>query len=206
MTKKRYGYIRVSTKEQNPERQIQKLKKYGIEERDIIIDTCTGTNFRRSGYSALDKVLLKEEDELVITSIDRLGRNKNATKREYNKLINKGVKLTFLEDPKLNSDAYNEKELDIKTYMAEQEGKNIRERSKQGIDAMPVDESGKKYSSKTGNYIGRPAAEYPSNFIEVYNKWKAKEISAKSAIEMCSVSKGTFYKLVHKYEEEKGIV
>ena len=60
------------------------------------------------------KVLLEEGDELVILSIDRLGRNKNATKREYNKLINKGVKLTFLEDPKLNSDVYNEEELDVK--------------------------------------------------------------------------------------------
>ena len=91
MTKKIYGYVRVSTKEQNPKRQIQNLKEYGIDERDIIIDTCTGTNFRRSGYSALEKVLLEEGDELVILSIDRLGRNKNATKREYNKLINKGL-------------------------------------------------------------------------------------------------------------------
>ena len=81
MTKKIYGYVRVSTKEQNPKRQIQNLKEYGIDERDIIIDTCTGTNFRRSGYSALEKVLLEEGDELVILSIDRLGRNKNATKR-----------------------------------------------------------------------------------------------------------------------------
>lgn len=206
MTKKIYGYVRVSTKEQNPKRQIQNLKEYGIDERDIIIDTCTGTNFRRSGYSALEKVLLEEGDELVILSIDRLGRNKNATKREYNKLINKGVKLTFLEDPKLNSDVYNEEELDVKTYIAEQECKMIKKRSKQGIDAMPADKNGRKYSSKTGNYIGRPSAKYPNNFTEVYNKWKEEEISANDAIKMCGISKGTFYKLVHKYEEENKIV
>ena len=144
--------------------------------------------------------------ELVILSIDRLGRNKNATKREYNKLINKGVKLTFLEDPKLNSDVYNEEELDVKTYMAEQECKMIKKRSKQGIDAMPADKNGRKYSSKTGNYIGRPSAKYPNNFTEVYNKWKEEEISANDAIKMCGISKGTFYKLVHKYEEENKIV
>lgn len=204
--KKIYGYVRVSTKEQNPERQIQKLKEYGIDERDIIKDTCTGTNFRRSGYSALEKVLLEKGDELVVLSIDRLGRNKNATKREYKKLMDKGVKLIFLEDPKLNSDVYNEEELDVKTYMAERECKMIRKRSKQGIDAMPVDENGRKYSSKTGNYIGRPSAEYPSNFIEVYNQWKEEKISAKDAINMIGVSKGTFYKLVHKYEKENRIV
>ena len=205
MTKKIYGYVRVSTKEQNPKRQIQNLKEYGIDERDIIIDTCTGTNFRRSGYSALEKVLLEEGDELVILSIDRLGRNKNATKREYNKLINKGVKLTFLEDPKLNSDVYNEEELDVKTYMAEQECKMIKKRSKQGIDAMPADKNGRKYSSKTGNYIGRPSAKYPNNFTEVYNKWKSKDISSKEVIEESGLKKATFYNLCKRYEQENNL-
>lgn len=206
MGNKTYGYVRVSTKEQNPERQKQKLQDYGVDERDIIVDICTGTNFRRSGYNALSKVLLQEGDTLVIPSIDRLGRNKNATKREYNKLLDKGINLVFLEEPRLNSDVYNEEELDIKIYMADQEGKKIKERSQQGIDAMPVDENGKKYSSKTGNYIGRPKLDYPDNFVEVYTSWKNREILAKDAIEMTGVSKGTFYKLVHQYEEENGIV
>ena len=73
-----YGYARVSTKDQNPDRQIKSLIDYGIDERNIITDICTGVNFRRNGYKALSKVLLKEGDTLVIPSIDRLGRNKKS--------------------------------------------------------------------------------------------------------------------------------
>ena len=204
MENKVFGYGRVSSKGQNQDRQRQALEEYGIDERDIYIDECTGVNFRRKYYHALETIL-QEGDTVVITSIDRLGRNKKATEREYNKLVDKGVKLIFLEEPKLNSDVCKEENLSISTYMAEQEAKKIRQRVQQGIDAMPVDENGRKYSSKTGNYIGRPNLDYPENFVEVYTAWKNGEILAKDAIEMTGVSKGTFYKLVHQYEEENGI-
>lgn len=200
-----YGYARVSTKDQNPDRQIKSLMDYGIDERNIITDTCTGVNFRRNGYKALSKVLLKEGDTLVIPSIDRLGRNKKATEKAYNNLVDKGVKIIFLEDSELNSDVCKDKDLSVSAYMAEQEYKKIKERQRQGIDAMPTDENGKKYSVKTGKSIGRPIAEYPSNFEEVYTKWKSKEISSKEAIKESGLTKATFYNLCKKYEKENDL-
>lgn len=200
-----YGYARVSTKGQSLDRQIKYLRDYGIEERNIITDTCTGVNFRRTGYNALSKVLLKKGDTLVIPSIDRLGRNKKSTEKAYNNLVDKGVKIVFLEDSELNSDVCKDKDLAVSTYMAEQEYKKIKKRQRQGIDAMPIDENGKKYSIKTGKHIGRPIAEYPSNFEEVYNKWKLKEISSKEAIEESGLKKATFYNLCKRYEHENNL-
>lgn len=200
-----YGYARVSTKDQNPDRQIKSLIDYGIDERNIITDTCTGVNFRRIGYNALSKVLLKEGDTLVIPSIDRLGRNKKATEKAYNNLVDKGVKIIFLEDSELNSDVCKDKDLSVSAYMAEQEYKKIKERQRQGIDAMPIDKKGKKYSNKTGRPIGRPMVKYPSNFEEIYNKWKEKDISSKEAIEELSLKKATFYNLCKRYEQENNL-
>lgn len=200
-----YGYARVSTKGQNLDRQIKNLRDYGIEERNIITDTCTGVNFRRTGYNALSKVLLKKGDTLVIPSIDRLGRNKKSTEKAYNNLVDKGVKIVFLEDSELNSDVCKNKDLAISTYMAEKEYKKIKKRQRQGIDAMPIDGNGKKYSIKTGKHIGRPLAEYPSNFEEVYNKWKSKDISSKEVIEESGLKKATFYNLCKRYEQENNL-
>lgn len=200
-----FGYARVSTKGQNLDRQIKSLIDHGIDERNIITDTCTGVNFRRTGYNALSKVLLKKGDTLVIPSIDRLGRNKKSTEKAYNNLVEKGVKIKFLENPELNSDVGNKKHLNVSTYMAEQEYKKIKKRQREGIDAMPMSKNGKKYSIKTGRPIGRPIAEYPSNFEEVYNKWKSKDISSKEAIEESGLKKATFYNLCKRYEHENNL-
>lgn len=200
-----YGYARVSAKDQNPERQIVKLMNYGVSKNNIVIDKCTGVNFRRAGYNALFNALLQEGDTLVIPSVDRLGRNKKSTIREINKLNTRGINLIFIEDPSLNSDNINQDELEIKTYMAEQEYKKITQRSKEGMKAMPVDENGKKYSSKTGNYIGRPALEMPSNFGEICTLYINKEIHVDEAIEKSGVSKRTFYKFLNQYKQEHNI-
>ena len=205
MKNRTFGYARVSTKGQNLDRQIKSLIDHGIDERNIITDTCTGVNFRRTGYNALSKVLLKKGDTLVIPSIDRLGRNKKSTEKAYNNLVEKGVKIKFLENPELNSDVGNKKHLNVSTYMAEQEYKKIKKRQREGIDAMPMSENGKKYSIKTGIPIGRPIAEYPSNFEKVYNKWKSKDISSKEAIEESGLKKATFYNLCKRYEHENNL-
>ena len=107
MKNRTFGFARVSTKGQNLDRQIKSLIDNGIDERNIITDTCTGVNFRRTGYNALSKVLLKKGDTLVIPSIDRLGRNKKSTEKAYNNLVEKGVILKFLEIPEFNSDGGN---------------------------------------------------------------------------------------------------
>ena len=82
--------LKVDVYKRQLDRQIKYLRDYGIEERNIITDTCTGVNFRRTGYNALSKVLLKKGDTLVIPSIDRLGRNKKSTEKAYNNLVDKG--------------------------------------------------------------------------------------------------------------------
>lgn len=201
---KRYGYIRLPEEEAiflDMEKQL--LKNHGVDDRDIIVDICTGINFRRSGYNALSNVLLQRGDILYIPSLYEFGNNKKTVKRELDKLMDKGIIFIFLRDPLLNS--YNYNNIDIMVYMRQNENKKIKERQRQGIDSMPVDNYGKKYSVKTGNSMGRPPAEYPENFIEVYTLWKNKDILAKDAIEMTGVCRATFYKLIHQYEEENDI-
>lgn len=197
-----YGYARISTKKQNIQRQIDQLIENGVEERDIIKDCSKGSNFNRDGYKALKNTLLEEGDTLLITSVDRLGRNKKATQREYNALVKKGVNIGFIENPELNSDVCNKKDLALESYMAQKELEKIKKRQRQGIDSMPVNSDGKKYSAKTGNLMGRPPVEYPENFIEEYELYKSGQISAKEAQEKLGLKKNSFYKLVHQYEEE----
>ena len=86
--------------------------------------------------------------------------------------------------------------------MAQKELEKIKQRQRQGIDSMPVNSDGKKYSAKTGNLMGRPPVEYPENFIEEYELYKLGQISAKEAQEKLGLKKNSFYKLVRQYEEE----
>lgn len=201
---KRYGYIRLPEEEAiflDIDKQL--LKNNGVDDRDIIIDICGGTNFRRSGYNALSNVLLRRGDILYIPSVYEFGINKKTVKRELDKLMDKGIIFIFLRDPLLNS--YNYINIDIIEYMRQKEMKKIRQKAQEGMSSMPVDNYGKRYSVRTGNPMGRPPAEYPDNFIEVYNLWKNKEILAKDAIKMSNLTKATFYKLIHQYEEENNI-
>lgn len=201
-----YGYARISTKRQNIQRQVDQLMENGVDERDIIKDCSKGSNFNRNGYKALKNALLEEGDTLLITSVDRLGRNKKATQKEYNDLVKNGINIGFIENPELNSDVCNKKDLALESYMAQKELEKIKQRQRQGIDSMPVNSEGKKYSERTGKLMGRPPIEYPENFIEVYELYKSGQILAKDAQERLSLKKNSFYKLVHKYEEENGVV
>ena len=202
---KTYGYARISSSSQNIQRQINTLMENGIEYRDIITDCATGANFNRNGYRALKKVLLKEGDTLVVPSIDRLGRNKRATQREYNSLVKMGVNIKVIDNENLNSDVCNKRELAIEADLAERELKKIKERQRKGIDAMKIDENGKRCSKKTGRPIGRPIVDFPDNFVEVYMQYKSHQITAKSAMEILGLKKNSFYKLVHQYEEGESI-
>lgn len=202
---KTYGYARVSVESQNIQRQINILMENGVEYRDIITDHATGANFNRKGYKALKKVLLKEGDTLVVPSIDRLGRNKKATQREYNSLVKMGVNIKVIDNENLNSDVCNKRELAIEADLAERELKKIKERQRKGIDAMKIDENGKRCSKKTGRPIGRPIVDFPDNFVEVYMQYKSHQITAKSAMEILGLKKNSFYKLVHQYEEGESI-
>lgn len=194
MKNKIFGYVRVSSKEQNEDRQLIAFKDFGIDERDIYIDKQSGKDFNREQYNVL-KHILRENDVLVIKSIDRLGRNYNMIIDEW-KDITKNIKadIVVLDMPLL--DTRNNKDLlgtfisdlilQILSYVAEQERTFIRQRQKEGIAA-----------AKNNNVkFGRPKIEKPQNFDIVVNKWKNKEIKTKEAIEILGLKPNTFYNLV----------
>jgi resolvase domain protein len=194
MKNKIFGYVRVSSKEQNEDRQLIAFKEFGIDERDIYMDKQSGKDFNREQYNIL-KHILRENDVLVIKSIDRLGRNYNMIIDEW-KDITKNIKadIVVLDMPLL--DTSNNKDLlgtfisdlilQILSYVAEQERTFIRQRQKEGIAA-----------AKNNNVkFGRPKIEKPQNFDIVVNKWKNKEIKTKEAIEILGLKPNTFYNLV----------
>ena len=197
MKNKIFGYARVSSKEQNEERQIVAFKEYGIDERDIYIDKQSGKDFDREQYNIL-KHILRENDVLVIKSIDRLGRNYNMIIDEW-KDITKNIKADIvvidmpLLDTTKNKDLLgtfiSDLILQILSYVAEQERTFIKQRQKEGIST----------AMNKGIKFGRPTIEKPQNYDIVVSKWKNKEIRTKEAIEQLDLKPSTFYNMVNKY-------
>lgn len=211
---KSVGYARVSTNGQNLARQKAALMKY-LPEDMIVYDKKSGKDFEREGYSSLKHGIgkLVKGDELYITSLDRLGRNKEETLKELRYYKDNGIRLKVLDIPTTMIDISGaEKQswvieminnilIEVLTSLAEQERVNIKDRQAQGLAQMPVNpKTGKKRSLKTGRDIGRPPAKYPDNWKEVYTDWKAKKITAVEAMRQTGLKKNTFYNLVKKYE------
>jgi len=194
MKSKVFGYARVSSKEQNEERQLVAFKDYGIEERDIYIDKQSGKDFDRKQYNVLKNVL-RENDLLVIKSIDRLGRNYNMIVDEWKDIV-KNIKadIVVIDMPLL--DTRNNKDLlgtfisdlvlQILSYVAEQERRFIKQRQKEGISN----------AKSNGIKFGRPKIEKPSNYDDVIKLWKNKKIKSKEAMEMLGLKPNTFYNLL----------
>lgn len=213
---KKVGYIRVSTNGQNLARQKAALMKY-LPEDMIVSDKKSGKDFEREGYSSLKNGIgkLVEGDELYITSLDRLGRNKEETLKELQYYKDNSIRIKVLDIPTTMIDIgetesqtwiiemINNILIEVLSSLAEQERKTIRERQAEGINQMPINpKTGKKRSLKTGRDIGRPTAEYPHNWKEVYSDWKAKRITAVEAMRQTGLKKNTFYNLVKRYEEK----
>ena len=214
----KYGYIRVSEKNQNLQRQWNIMtEQEGIPPKYIFEDKASGKDFNRKAYNALVGTentvpLLREGDLLVIYSIDRLGRNYTEIREQW-KHITQTLKadIKVLDMPLLDTQSANGNDLErtfiadlvlqILSYCAQKERENILIRQKQGIAAMKVID-GKKVSLKTGRPTGRPEIGYPPNWEEVYYKWKSGEITGVRARELAGLKINTFYKLVHQYEEE----
>lgn len=194
MKSKIFGYARVSSKEQNEERQLVAFKEYGIDERDIYIDKQSGKDFNRENYITL-KHILRENDLLVIKSIDRLGRNYNQIIDEW-KDITKNIKADIvviempLLDTRKNKDLLgtfiSDLVLQILSYVAEQERTFIKQRQKEGITN----------AKNNGVKFGRPKIEKPQNFDVVVSRWKNKEIKSKEAMELLGLKPNTFYNLL----------
>lgn len=197
MKNKIFGYARVSSKEQNEERQIVAFKDYGIDERDIYIDKQSGKDFDREQYSIL-KHILRENDILVIKSIDRLGRNYNMIIDEWKDITNNikadvvVIDMPLLDTTK-NKDLLgtfiSDLILQILSYVAEQERTFIKQRQKEGIST----------AMNKGIKFGRPTIEKPQNYDIVVSRWKNKEIRTKEAIEQLGLKPSTFYNMVNKY-------
>lgn len=189
-----YGYARVSSTEQNLDRQIEALTEYGVDERDIITDKQSGKDFQRSGYLALKQQMLREGDTLVIKEMDRLGRDYEAIKNEWQELQRMGVDIVIIDTPILNTKEKSDLEkslicnivFELLAYTAEKERRKIRTRQAEGI----------KLALQKGAAFGRPSVEVPQNFAEVTDRWRSGEITAVEAMRLLGLKKTTFYKLV----------
>lgn len=209
-----FGYVRVSSSDQNEERQLKELKKAGVNERNIYIDKKSGKDFNREQYKALiDR--LREGDIIIITSLDRLGRNYTEIQKEWN-YITQNIKadIKVLDMPLLDTSIATENldkrfiadlVLQILCYTAEKERENIRRRQREGIDAMPIVE-GKRTSLKTGKVIGRPRAIKPENWNDIYTQWLNKKITAVAAMKILNLKPNTFYKFVASEKQSTTII
>ena len=199
-----FGYVRVSSADQNEERQLQDLKNAGVDERNIFVDKVSGKTFERENYKAMIN-RLREGDLVVVASLDRLGRSYTEIQKQWS-YITQTIKadIKILDMPLLDTSTAAENVdrrfiadlvLQILCYTAEKERENIRKRQRQGIDIMPIVD-GQRVSAKTGRPTGRPRAVKPDNWNEIYTSWKNKEITAVKAMEVLNLKPNTFYKFV----------
>ena len=186
----KYGYIRVSSKDQNEDRQIDAIAKAGVPEDRIFIDKQSGKDFDRIQYVRMIRTL-KRNDVLYVKSIDRLGRNYEAIIDEWNAITKKiGADIVVLDMPLL--DTRKGKDLmgtfiadlvlQILSFVAETERRNIKQRQAEGIAAAKA----------RGVRFGRPARDLPENFLEMCQKWKAGSITGIEAAEACGMPMSTF--------------
>ena len=195
MTNKKFGYIRVSTKEQNLDRQFNAMIAEGISERDIYQEKTTGATFDRPQYQAL-KAVLRAGDTLVVKSLDRLGRNYTEIKNEWNEIINvlkaniKVLDMPILDTTNTNKELINKVITDIVLellgFVAEQERTFIKQRQKEGIES----------AIKNGVRFGRPKVDKPDNFDSIVARVKAGEITSTQAMRELNLPKTTYYRLL----------
>jgi DNA invertase Pin-like site-specific DNA recombinase len=198
MDVRKFGYIRVSSQDQNEGRQLESIKKIGIDSRDIFIDKQSGKDFDRAQYQLLKRIIRKG-DILYIHSLDRFGRNKEEILQEWNDLT-KSIQadIVVMDMPLLDTTKYKDSlgtfiadlVLQILSWMAQEERDRIRKRQREGIDV----------ALQNGVAFGRPKATITEEFKQAYNQWKSGEITAVSAMQEIGVKKTTFYKLVREYE------
>lgn len=190
-----YYYARVSTREQNLDRQLSAFYALGANDRDIITDKESGKDLDRKGYQALKNAMLRSGDTLIIKSLDRLSRNKTDIKNELQYFKENSIRLKVIDLPTTMIDLPDGQEwvfdmvnnilIEVLGSIAEQERKTIKARQVEGI----------KEAQKKGVKFGRPSIEFPTNWNEVYRKWQNGEITAKTAMELTNTKRTSFYKL-----------
>ena len=197
------GYIRVSDKSQNPDRQIEKMKEIGIEERFIFVDRQSGKDFSRPAYQSMKQVL-REGDLLYLDALDRLGRNYDGIINEWKDMTrNIGADIIVLEQESLfDSRKFREmgelgklmedQFLSLLSYVAAQEREKIRTRQQEGI----------AIARRKGVRLGRPRVEMTQEFVDVIGRWTHGEMTAREAMCICNMSPSTFYRRVDELKGE----
>ena len=198
-----YGYVRVSSTDQNEDRQMIALRELGVEDRMIYVDKQSGKDFNRPQYRRLLR-RLKKDDLLFIKSIDRLGRNYEEIQHQWRVLTKeKGIDICVLDMPLLDTRRgkdlmgtfLSDIVLQVLSFVAENERVNIRQRQAEGIAA----------AKKRGVRFGRPPKPLPENFYAVYRRWKGKEISVQQAARECGLPCSTFHYKANKYEKSVSV-
>ena len=193
-----YAYIRVSSREQNEDRQWIALKELVISEKNIFVDKQSGKDFERPSYKRMLR-RMKRDDLLYIKSIDRLGRNYEEILEQWRILTKeKGIDIVVLDMPLLDTRRgkdlmgtfLSDIVLQVLSFVAENERTNIRQRQAEGIAAAKA----------KGVKFGRPAFPYPDNFREIHRDWRKKKITLRQAAEACAMPVGTFYAKARKFE------
>lgn len=196
-----YFYARVSSKDQNLERQLEVARSYKQIDK-VFADKQSGKDFERAQYQLL-KAIVQSGDEVIIKELDRLGRDKEGIKAEIEWFRSRGVVLRILDVPTTLIDfqgqdwifdMVNNILIEVLGAIAEQERKKNKQRQKEGINAMPVSD-GKRVSLKTGNPYGRPKREI-SDFEKILQKQKDGLITVVEACKELGVSRSQWYRLV----------
>ena len=194
-----YAYIRVSTKTQKIDRQYEKIKGLGIDDRFIYVDRESGKDFNRTNYQKLIKKL-KKDDLLIVKSIDRLGRNYQMILEEWTRITKTiGADIKVLDMPLLDTKIegrnlvgkfISDIVLQVLSFVAENERNNIKERQAEGI----------RIAKEKGIRFGRPKAITPPNTNEILLQFINKEITNVEAAKLIGVSRGTFFRLAKEFK------
>lgn len=198
-----YGYVRVSSREQNEDRQLDALREMEIAKRNIFIDKQSGKDFERPQYKRLVRKV-KREDLIYIKSIDRLGRNYSEIQEQWRFLTKeKGADIVVMDMPLLDTRRgkdlmgtfLSDIVLQVLSFAAENERTNIRQRQAEGIAAAKA----------RGVRFGRPQINMPEYFGKTVRSWERKEITVEEAVRRCGVSESTFYRRLREYRAERRV-
>ena len=196
-----YGYVRVSSADQNEDRQMIEMERVGVPQENIYMDKQSGKNFDRPNYKRLVR-RLREGDLLYILSIDRLGRNYEEIQNQWRILTKeKGIDIVVIDmallDTRQGKDLMGtfiaDLVLQILSFVAQSEREKIKERQEQGIAAAKA----------RGVRFGRPEKEVPDDFAQLVKAWEKKELGLSELLQKCSMSEATFYRKLREYRIKK---